>query len=81
MRQQILAFILQMTNSLTGTGAGNGCLFGLDATLLKFAINNTSNADIYFKTNGNERFRIKIMVMLVLRIMHLLECYALVIHH
>ena len=48
-----------MTNSLTGTSAGNGCILGLEATLLNFGINNSSNADIYFRINGSDRMRIK----------------------
>ena len=53
---------LQMTNSLTGTSAGNGCTLGLDATLLNFGINNSSNADIYFRINGSDRMRIKTLL-------------------
>ena len=50
---------LQMTNSLSGSGAGNGCFFGMDATVLNFVVGNTNNADIYFRINGVDRMRIK----------------------
>ena len=50
---------LQITNSASGTSAGDGCFIGMDATLLNFVISNAENADMYFRTNGGERIRIK----------------------
>jgi len=50
---------LQMTNSASGSSVGNGCILGMDATLLNFVISNSGNADIYLNTNGSKKMRIK----------------------
>lgn len=50
---------LQFTNLASGTTAGDGCIFGMDATTLNFALTNNENGDMYFLTNGTERMRIK----------------------